>query len=294
MSVNVWPLDNVAGDPEYAGRALRQTTGALWARDSSTRPLGARSGVVVGQGTCATIASTTWTIKPHVGVLDVESNAVAGPYAYAIDANITGTVTPDATLWRRDLISITLSDPAEDATSVPGAALTYTNGTPAGSSGAAVAPAAPARSMGLAVVLVPPTGGGAASITWQPNETAAAGGIIPVILGTIPTGYIGEYIYHPDDGLRYHDGTNWQPVTQKGVTSYAITAGNDHLTDTVSFDIAYTTAPILTATAKTGYNHSIGITAISTTGFTFRAFRTPGTNAVGTESAAFMWIAVPA
>src|SRR5690606_13487402 len=78
MPVTVWPLDAVEGAPEYDGRALRQTGVVDLAYATSARPLGARSGVRPGtpDSTLST-TSTTWTVKPHAGVLDVLTAAEA-------------------------------------------------------------------------------------------------------------------------------------------------------------------------------------------------------------------------
>ena len=99
----LWPTNGT-----FSGRQLRQTIGALWAGKSTARPLGARSGVAVGTPTSiVTATSTLWTVTPHCGVLDVETNSTAGPYNYSFDTNQVGAVNAaDATNPRADLLSV--------------------------------------------------------------------------------------------------------------------------------------------------------------------------------------------
>lgn len=164
MTARVWPVDAVSGAPSYTGRALRQTTVAPFvAMGTSARPLGAKSGVRIGTPSSTVAAtSTTWTVTPFAGVIDGESAAIAGPYAYAFDANVTGSVTAAGASARVDRLDVQISDPAEsDGSSTPSIAIVYTAGTP----GLA---AAPARSHALAQINVPATGGGSPTVSWAP------------------------------------------------------------------------------------------------------------------------------
>ena len=167
MSNRVWPVDAVSGAPEYSGRALRQTQMApLLPAATTARPLGTRSGVRPGTSpTTVTATTTTWTCRPHAGILDVLPAAEAGPYGYAIDADATGSMTPpNATNPRRDILFVQLTDPAESTGgTVPGVVLDYAAGSPAASP---TAPAAPARSLVLAEINVPAVGGGNPAVTW--------------------------------------------------------------------------------------------------------------------------------
>lgn len=169
MTARVWPVDAVTGAPAYSGRALRQASVAPWAPGATpTRPLGARSGIRPGSYSAGvplvTATSTTWTLKPHTGVIDAESAAEAGPYAYALDANATGSVTAaNATYARVDIVWVRIDDPAEsDGSSTPAVVPGYTAGT-AGQSPSA--PAAPARAMVIAQINVPASGGGSPTVT---------------------------------------------------------------------------------------------------------------------------------
>lgn len=178
MAVTVWPVDAVAGEPAYSGREARQAMSPALAGATPTRPLGARSGVRPGTSTTtATATSTLWTVKPHAGILDLQSSASAGPYWYAVDADVTGAVTAaSGSIIRKDILYVELSDPAEsDGSSVPGVAVKYLAGSVANT-----APATPARSMRLATITVPISGGGSPTVAWDAPYTVAAGGIIPV------------------------------------------------------------------------------------------------------------------
>lgn len=173
MAITGFPLDAVSGQPEYSGRMLRDALSALAGPAPAGRPLGATSGVRPGTpATTVSVTGSTCTVQPHSGVLDVQASAAAGPYLYAVTAAETKAVpAAHATYTRWDRVSVQLSDPAEgDGTSTPGVAVIYTAGTPAASP---TLPAAPARSLTLARVVVPPSGGGAASVVWMAPETGS-------------------------------------------------------------------------------------------------------------------------
>lgn len=173
MTITVFPLDAVSGAPAYTGQMMRQAISALCGYAPSGRPLGTNSGVRPGTPTnTVTSTSSTWTVRPHSGVLDVETPAAAGVYLYAIDANVTGAVTaPDASNQRVDSLFIQLSDPAEsDGSSTPGGAVVYTAGSPGaagGSRGSAGGPPnIPSRAIEIAQINVPVSGGGSPSVSW--------------------------------------------------------------------------------------------------------------------------------
>jgi hypothetical protein len=181
---NVFPVDAVASAPEYTGRELRQVLSALVDGATTARPLGGRSGVRKGTPTTTVVASGgNWSILPHIGILDLESAVEAGSYMYASDATTTpdAITAADATHPRKDIVYVTLDDPAEsDGSSVPAVTPGYLAGTAAASP---TAPATPARSMVLAEINVPNVAGGgatSATVTWKAPVTVAAGGIIPV------------------------------------------------------------------------------------------------------------------
>lgn len=215
MGANLWPVDAVSGAPSWTGRVLRQVVGAVWAGKTAARPLGARTGVVAGTPTnIATTTSSTWTVTPHQGVLDLEATAVAGPYVYSFNTNQTGSVNAaHATLERIDILSVQMSDPAEaDGSSNPGVAIVYTAGT-AAAAGTQVQPATPARAFVLATIAVPHSGSGSPAVTFVAPFVTAAGGITPAQGSTYypASPYLGQYIDDAVLGLMRYNGTAWEP-----------------------------------------------------------------------------------
>lgn len=197
MSVHVWPVAAVEGSPEYVGRSLRQTMAPLLAGATSTRPLGAISGVRPGTSVTTVEAdSTTWTVHPHAGVLDVQSAAEAGPYSYSIDADVVDDLDPAHATWPRwDGIYVCVDDPAEsDGSEVPAVRVEYVAGTAASSP---AMPTAPDRSMLLARIVVPASGGGSPSVVWLAPTMAAAGGVVHFASTTARDAWKSA----PEDGL---------------------------------------------------------------------------------------------
>lgn len=248
MAQRVFPVDAVSGAPAYSGRAIRQSLLApLLAGATATRPLGAISGVRPGTpDTTVTATSTVWTVKPHAGVLDVETAAEAGPYGYAIDANVTGSVTAaHATYTRWDGIYVQLSDPAEsDGTATPGVAVVYVAGTPAASP---AMPAQPTRSMLLARIVVPKSGSGSPSVVWLAPVLAVAGGVrhynsvgeLPAGLGLTDSGTVAVIGSGADYAEYVYTGSVWRPagVHTRGKANLGITS-----------DVVVPTAPAAMAT----------------------------------------------
>jgi len=186
LTNRLWPADAVGGSPAYSGRALRQTQSPFVAGATAARPLGARSGVRPGTSTGTVNAtSTTWYCNPHAGVLDVQTAAEAGPYTYAVDSTVSGAiVASNASNPRTDIVFAQVTDAAEDG-AAPGQAPVVTIGYLAGTASAsAPAPAAPARSIVLARINVPKTGGGNPTVTWVAPYAVGAGGILPVKTAT--------------------------------------------------------------------------------------------------------------
>jgi hypothetical protein len=222
MGAYVWPVDAVTGAPSYTGRMLRQMLAVLMGGGAGTRPLAGRTGVAPRTpSTTVTATSTTWTVLPHGGYIDAETAAQSAGYFYTFDSNQTGSVTAaNATNPRIDLISVRIDDPAEgDGTSVPAVAVVYTAGTAAASP---TVPATPARSMALAQINVPTSGGGSPSVTWVAPYLIAAGGIIRAADSSqYPFGaYIGQFIDDATLGLMRWDGTAWQKFGLGGDTGW--------------------------------------------------------------------------
>jgi hypothetical protein len=226
MGITVWPVDAVGGAPEYSGRDLRQALSPALAGATATRPLGALSGVRPGTpADTVEVSGSTWTCHPHAGVIDGQSAAEAGPYWYAVDADVTGSVdAANATNPRMDLIYARVSDPAEsDGSTDPEVEILYLAGTAASSP---TPPATPARSIPLAVLNVPKVGGGATTVTWVAPYMAAPGGLVYVRTGAerdalaaalAPTAESPLLVFRGDAGagreLEYTtDGASWTTV----------------------------------------------------------------------------------
>jgi hypothetical protein len=229
VTIVAFPLDAVAGAPSYTGEMLRQTRSVLYGAAPTGRPLGALSGVRGGTpNATVTATTTTWTIKPHSGLLDLETAVSAGAYEYAVRTNETGAMTAaNSTNDRIDLISLTLNDPAEgDGSSVPGVVATYTTGLAAASP---TVPATPARSMALAQISVPKSGTGSPSVTWVAPTTPASGALTPVASSaTYPNApFNGQSVYNQAlDVVSIYDGTQWRnysPLIAKQVLKSAAT-----------------------------------------------------------------------
>jgi hypothetical protein len=175
MVARLYPGDAVGGAPSYTGRALRQSQSPFLAGATTARPLGALSGVRPGTpSSTVTATSTTWTVNPFAGVIDLQTAAIAGPYTFAFDAAVTGTVTAAGASARIDSLSVRVNDGAEsDGTTVaPFVEIVPTVGT-------SVAPAVPARSFVIALINVPATGGGSPTVTWNAPYAVAAGATVP-------------------------------------------------------------------------------------------------------------------
>jgi hypothetical protein len=178
MTIRVWPVDAVNGAPVYAGRGLRQMGVSVFlAGATPVRPLGALSGVRPGtsQSTVSVTSQTVWACATVAGVMDVEAANEAGAYSFASDQVVTGAISAaNASNPRVDLIYAQLSDPAEsDGSVTPSVQILYLAGNPAANP---QAPATPARSLALAVLNVPKSGGGVPTASWVAPTLAAAGG----------------------------------------------------------------------------------------------------------------------
>ena len=273
MAISAFALDAVSGAPEYTGKMLRSALSALLGSPPSGRPLGATSGVRPGTPTSTvSVSGSTVTIAPHSGVLDVQADATTGPYLYAVTAAETVALNAaHATYTRWDRIGVQLSDPAAgDGTSTPGVAIVYTPGTPAASP---ALPAAPARSLTLARVVVPQSGGGAATVVWlapEPHQgvawytSEAARGIANPAPQTGDIAVIGS---DASMQVTIWDGTAWRTIwPAAGWQSYTpaltnITLGNGTMVGrylrqgdlvTVSVDITLGSTSAITGVVSVG------------------------------------------
>jgi hypothetical protein len=217
MAARLGMADAVGGAPSYVGRALRQLFSVFLGGATATRPLGATSGVRPGTpATIVTATSTTWTVTPFAGVIDLEAAAIAGPYEFAFDTNQSGVITAAGGTARVDILFVRVNDGSEgDGTLVaPFIEIGYLAGT-------AVAPATPARSFVLAQINVPASGGGAPTVTWLAPYAVAAGGIQPVPAGVYPASpFLGQYIDDAAAGLLRGNGTAIRRGTRARIGEY--------------------------------------------------------------------------
>lgn len=188
MAIVALPIDASSGSPAFTAQQTRQALSALTGVAPPGRPLGAFSGVRSGTPpTTVSLSGTgsmTWNLAAHSGVLDVETSATAGPYFYATDGTDTGTITAqDPTNPRVDIIYVQVDDTVQDGSGLRQGVVGYLAGTPAGTP---TAPATPARSLVIAQINVPRSGGGAPTATW----TAPVAGAQPtcVVFATAATG----------------------------------------------------------------------------------------------------------
>lgn len=204
MVDNIWPVDAVAGEPEYSGREVRQLLSPHVSGATPARPLGGLTGVRPGtSSTTVTVTATDWTADPFAGNADLQAADEASVYSFAFDAEATGPIdAAHATLPRKDIVYVQISDPAEsDGSSVPEAVRGYDAGSAAASPSA---PSPPARAFTIAEINVPASGGGDPTVTWVAPYTVSAGGILPVRNSTVLaaiTAHDGAEFYQEDTGL---------------------------------------------------------------------------------------------
>jgi len=188
MANVAFPVDKVSAEPVFSGREARQAMSVALGGATAARPLGARSGVRPGTpaSTVALPTATSYVIHPHAGVLDLQTSALAGPYWYVVGSDgvdETGTVNAAHGTWpRKDILWVRVDDPAEEGTDPPLVVTGYTAGT-----AAAVPdpPATPARSMRLATISVPLSGGGTPTIVWDAPYLT----FVPLVVGYSVTDY---------------------------------------------------------------------------------------------------------
>jgi hypothetical protein len=175
VTLTAFPIDASSGSPSYLAQQFRQTMGAL-TYNGTARTLGAQSGIWPDRNPTITASSTTWTVTPFAAVVDAAFTTTQGAYFVAADANLTGSVTAAAGSARIDLLYIQVNDTVIDSSGSRNATVSYLAGT----AGAGVPPATPARSVAIANINVPASGGGSPTVTNVWPYAVAAGGILPV------------------------------------------------------------------------------------------------------------------
>lgn len=178
MTAWALPMDAVSGSPAFTGQQTRTAFSAFLGAPPVGRPVGVRSGARIGTPPTTVSLSgtgnTTWNVGVFSGVLDLESAATAGPYCFATDGTDTGTITAASASARTDSLYVTVNDQSQDSSGGSSCVIGYQSGSTT----------APARSMIIATITVPATGGGNPSITW----TAPTYGQPPMCEATPTTG----------------------------------------------------------------------------------------------------------
>lgn len=207
----------------YSGREVRRADLMMVMADGNA--LGARSGIRPGApGLTTTLSGSTISVSAGVAAIYQSGQGVYRP---AMTSAWSGTLTAaDATWTRIDLVYLRVWDDAVDASGLHQADVVYLPGT------ASATPVAPTPSgtqiyLPLATITVPPSGGGAASVSTAVRPyTVAPGAILPS--PTAPSSpYIGQFYDNGTDLLRYN-GTDWdtyQKVQTVGWTTPALRSG---------------------------------------------------------------------
>lgn len=192
----------------YSGQELRRADLLMVMGNGSA--LGARSGVRPGDpGLTTTLSGSTISVSAGAAVVYQSGQGV---YRAAMASAWTGTLNAaDATYTRIDLVYLRVWDDAVDASGLHQADVVYLAGTPSAT------PAAPTPSgtqiyLPLATITVPPSGGGAASVSTAVRPyTVAPGGILPA--SSAPgSPYTGQY-YDDGTGLRRWSGSAWRQAS---------------------------------------------------------------------------------
>lgn len=98
-----------------------------------------------------------------------------------------------------------------------------------------------------------------------------------------------------DPGLFAWTGTVWQrvsPLTQSSNSgTFTILNTTNSISGTVTFPTAFVAAPAVMAITTVAGNYACNITAITTTNFTIRLYRTDGGNVIANTAVPFNWVA---
>lgn len=180
MAIICLPIDASGGAPTYTAQQTREAFSGLHYNGTS-RPLGGQSGTALGSAPALSVSSTTWTVGAGNFLVDPAFTTTQAPYLVANDTTATGSVTAaNATQSRIDAIDLQISDTAIDSSGARLASFQYAVGT----AGTGLAPSVTARSVRVATINVPASGGGSPTITQYPVYTVAAGGILPIFNNT--------------------------------------------------------------------------------------------------------------
>lgn len=272
MTAICLPIDAVAGSPAFPAAEHRVAMSALMA-GRTDRPLGAVSGVRPGSEPTVTATSSQATVTPFVAIVDPGTALTVGPYLVAFTDNTVVDIDPaDSVNPRVDRLDVQVpDDPAGASPLAP--VIVYTAGVP----GSLVAPAAPARSMPLATIGVPKSGGGAPVVVTAYPHAAAAGGVLPVSDETVypANPYVGQVVYNIATGeIRRWTGTDWR--LPKGCANPGSASGTANATGdaVVTHGLPFTPSRVLVQSTIAGIGTQaalpLAVTSITATHFTVR------------------------
>jgi hypothetical protein len=238
MAVAMLPLDATAGSPSFTAAQTRQAFSAFLGIAPVGRPVGAVSGVRPGTVTTTVFmsggGSTTWNVAAHSGVLDTQTSASAGPYAYATDGTDTGAITAaNATNPRVDIVYVKVNDNVQDGSGLTSGQVLYLAGTAALSPSP---PAVPARGMVLANINVPVSGGGAPTVSWVATQFGATprGQAYQAVAQSIANGTVVPVTLDTGTGVgTVNIDTMWTSGANTKLTAH--TAGKYRISGSVGF-----------------------------------------------------------
>jgi len=223
MTITFLPVDADTSTllPKYTAQQYRQGQSSMYGGGANRR-LGGRSGFRVDTpSSVLTATSTTWTLTACAAMIDPGATTHQGMYAWATDANVTGTVTAaDSTNPRKDIVYIQINDKNLDSSGELTADVKYLAGTPGPvGAGTPAAPTLPARSFLVGTISVPVSGGGSPTVVRNPAVFVTAGARLPISSSTerdalIP--YVGMEIIRTDlnqidatGTIERWNGTRW-------------------------------------------------------------------------------------
>lgn len=188
----------------YSGHELRRADLMMVMGTGSA--LDARSGVRPGDpGLTTTLAGSTISVGAGAAIIH---QPVQGVYRAVMGSAWSGTLNAaDATYTRIDLVYLRVWDDDVDASGLRQADVVYLPGT------ASATPSAPTPSgtqiyLPLATITVPPSGGGAASVSTAVRPyTVAPGGILPS--SSAPSSPYTGQPYHNGTDLLIYNGSGW-------------------------------------------------------------------------------------
>lgn len=206
--ITPWALNALSGAPLYDAPTLRNLHGAaLLGGQSAMLPL---PGCLDPRALQVDVSSDPLvTVSAGLAVV----TTAAGPYITGLDASWSGNLAArHASFSRIDLVVLEV----RDTTLLRDAVVRIIPGTAAASP---VAPAAPAASLTLGRITVPPSTGGQASVVDQRLFTAAQGGIIFVpdaaARGRLANPAVGTglYAHEVSTGITWKNaGTAWAQI----------------------------------------------------------------------------------